>query len=85
MEAAGWQRHQVAAAYLAHLRRVLAADAAQLPEVSTEWLTHAEQAVAELDPTRSRLTLLQEGCNPDWASAFGRKLVDDERPMPSYM
>ncbi|GAB3771873.1 hypothetical protein GCM10028796_41530 [Ramlibacter monticola] len=78
-EAAGWQRHQAAAEYLAHLRKSLEGDP-QLPELSTEWLAHAEQAVADLDPTGRRLRLLHEGVKPDWYGPFGAKLVEDKRP-----
>lgn len=82
-EAAGWQRHQAAAEYLAHLRQSLEADP-QLPELSVEWLAHAEQAVADLDPTARRLQLLHEGVKPDWYGPFGAKLVEDKRPPGVY-
>jgi hypothetical protein len=82
-EAQGWERHKVAVAYLAHLRQRLAA-AAPLPEISARWLTHAEQALADLDPTELRVELLRAGCEPDWASDFGKKLVQEERAKP-YM
>lgn len=82
-EAAGWQRHQAAAEYLAHLRKSLQGDP-QLPEMSTEWLAHAEQAVADLDPTGRRLHLLYEGVKPDWNGPFGAKLVEDKRPPGVY-
>lgn len=84
-EAAGWQRHHAAASYLSHLREALAAADAPLPDVSTEWLAHAEQAVGQLDPTGARLALLQQGCKPDWASAFGQRLVDEAPSKPPYM
>ena len=82
-EAAGWQRHQAAAEYLAHLRKSLEA-APQLPELSVEWLAHAEKAVADLDPTAGRLQLLHEGVKPDWYGPFGAKLVEDKRPPGAY-
>jgi hypothetical protein len=82
-EAAGWQRHQAAAEYLAHPRESLRADP-QLPELSAEWLAHAEQAVADLDPTTRRLQLLHEGVKPDWYGPFGAKLVEDKRPPGVY-
>lgn len=82
-EAAGWQRHQAAAEYLAHLRESLEADL-QLPEVSAEWLAHAEQAVADLDPTARRIQLLHEGVKPDWYGPFGAKLVEDKRAPGVY-
>jgi hypothetical protein len=80
-EARGWQRHKAAAEYLAHLRNSLD-DHAQLPEVSAQWLAHAEQAVADLDPTARRLQLLHEGVKPDWYGPFGAKLVEDKRALP---
>lgn len=80
-EARGWQRHQAAAEYLAHLRNSLE-EHAQLPELSAEWLSHAEQAVTDLDPTGRRLQLLQEGVKPDWYGPFGAKLVEDKRALP---
>jgi hypothetical protein len=82
-EAQGWERHKVAVAYLAHLRQRLAA-AAPVPEVSAKWLAQAEQALADLDPTELRVELLRAGCEPDWASDFGKKLVKEERAKP-YM
>lgn len=83
LEAQGWERHKVAVAYLAHLRQRLAA-AAPAPEVSAKWLAQAEQALADLDPTELRVELLRAGCEPDWASDFGKKLVQEERTKP-YM
>jgi hypothetical protein len=80
-EARGWQRHQAAAEYLAHLRGTLE-EHAQLPEPSAQWLSHAEQAVADLDPTGRRLQLLHEGVKPDWYGPFGAKLVEDKRVLP---
>lgn len=82
-EAAGWQRHQAAAEYLAHLRKSLEGNP-QLPELSAEWLAHAEQAVADLDPTGRRMQLLHEGVKPDWYGPFGSKLVEDKRPPGVY-
>lgn len=59
-EAIRWQRHRVAAEYLAHLRENVARSPA-LPDLGTQWLRHATQAVADLDPTARRLQLLYEG------------------------
>jgi hypothetical protein len=53
----------------------------QPPELSADWLAHADQAVADLDPTGRRLRLLHEGVKPDWSGAFGPKLVE-ERALP---
>jgi hypothetical protein len=80
-EAAGWQRHQAAAEYLAHLRKALG-EPGQLPELSVQWLAHAEQAVADLDPTPQRVELLHQGVKPDWSSPFGQRLVEDKRALP---
>lgn len=82
-EAAGWQRHQAAADYLAHLFKALEAHP-ELPQLSAEWLEHAKQAVADLDPTGRRLQLLHEGVKPDWYGPFGAKLVEDKRPPGVY-
>jgi hypothetical protein len=81
LEAQGWERHKTAVDYLAHLRQALAATA-PLPDVSVRWLLHAEQAVADLNPTQQRLELLRAGCEPDWASEFGKRLVQEERAKP---
>lgn len=78
-EAAGWQRYQAAAEYLAHLCKRLEGQP-PVPELSTEWLAHAEQAVADLDPTKRRLQLLHDGVKPDWSGPFGAKLVEEKRP-----
>jgi hypothetical protein len=80
-EAAGWQRHQAAAEYLARLLKAAEAHP-ELPQLSAEWLEHAKQAVADLDPTGRRLQLLHEGVKPDWHGPFGAKLVEDKR-LPS--
>jgi hypothetical protein len=80
-EAAGWQRYRAAAEYLVHLRGAPEVHP-QLPEMSTEWLTHAEQAVADLDPTGRRLRLLRDGAKPDWSGVFGPKLVEERRASP---
>lgn len=81
VEAAGWERHRAAADYLAHLRSRLH-EQMPLPEVSAQWLGHAEQAVADLDPTQRRLQLLHQGVKPDWSGPFGQKLVEDKRALP---
>lgn len=51
-----------------------------MPELSTDWLAHAEQAVADLDPTARRLQLLHDGVKPDWSGPFGAKLVEEKHP-----
>jgi hypothetical protein len=73
----------MAVEYLAHLRKRLD-ETAQLPELSIEWLAHAEQAVADVDPTTKRVQLLHEGVKPDWSGPFGPKLVEEKRPMPGF-
>jgi hypothetical protein len=57
---------------------------ANATEVSVNRLAHAEQAVADLDLRKRRRALLEQGCQPDWASAFGKKLVEEERPRAPY-
>lgn len=75
MEAEGWQRHQSAKAYLAHLQQKLEAGV-DLPDLSAEWLAHAQQAIQDLDPTSRRLALLQQGDDPGYYGPFGKKLLD---------
>lgn len=75
MEAEGWQRHQSAKAYLAHLQQKLEAGF-DLPDLSAQWLAHAQQAIQDLDPTSRRLALLQQGDDPGYYGPFGKKLLD---------
>jgi hypothetical protein len=82
-EAAGWQRHQAANTYLAHLRQGLGGDG-DLPEKSAEWLAHAQRAADDLDPTARRLELLRRGEDPGYYGPFGKKLVEDGRPGSQF-
>lgn len=74
-EASAWQRHHEAVAYLAHLRQSLQSMEPLLP-ASVAWLAQAQEAVQALDPSGGRLTLLQQGYEPEsWLAPFGVKLV----------
>jgi hypothetical protein len=80
-EAASWQRHREATAYLAHLEQSLM-DGEPLLAPSARWLTLAREAVAGLDPTPRRLKLLEAGYDPEksWQRPFGQKLVAERPP-----
>lgn len=71
MEAEGWQRHHSAKAYLAHLRQAMETGI-NLPDLSTQWLAHVQQAIQDLDPTSRRLALLQQGYDPGYYGPFGK-------------
>lgn len=80
-EAASWQRHREASAYLAHMEQSLN-DGEPLPGASARWLDLARETAAGLDPTPKRLKLLQAGYDPEksWHGPFGQKLVAEKPP-----
>lgn len=75
-EAAAWHKHQQASAYLEHLKSKLAMHSAELPSAGVDWLSYAELAVAQLNPSPERVRRLIEGYEPPgWLAPFGDPIV----------